>query len=147
MKQHSKTALTLSTLMFSLILISNTSAVEATAKSISLKGIMQSLLSDTQKITEGIFLDNFQMIEKAANNIATHPEIPKPIKMKLMKSFGPKMVDFKAYDTLVHNAAVEINKAAKEKDRETILKQYQQMISDCQSCHNKFKVTVQQILK
>jgi hypothetical protein len=43
------------------------------------------------------------MIEKATNNITTHPEIPKPIKMKLMKSFGPKMVDFKAYDTLVHN--------------------------------------------
>ena len=147
MKQHYKTARTISTLILSLLLISSTSAEEATVQSVTLKGIMQNLLSDTQKITEGMFLDNFQMIEKAANNIATHPEIPKPIKMKLMKSFGPKMVDFKAYDTLVHNAAVEINKAAKEKDRETILKQYQQMISDCQSCHNKFKVTAQEILK
>jgi cytochrome c556 len=147
MKQHCKTGLVLSTLIFSLILISNISATETTTHSVSLKSIMQNLLNDTQKITEGMFLDNFKMIEKAANNITTHPEIPKPTKLKLMKSFGPKMADFKAYDALVHNAAVEINKAAKEKDIETILKQYQQMISACQDCHNNFKVATQEILK
>ena len=147
MKQHYKAGLKLSTLIFSLILISNTNAVEATAQSVSLKGIMQNLLNDTQKITEGMFLDNFMMIEKAGNDIASHPEVPKSTKLKLMKHFGPKMADFKAFDTLVHNAAVEINKAAKEKDMETILKQYQQMIKACQSCHSKFKVAAQEILK
>jgi cytochrome c556 len=147
MKQHYKTRLVLSTLIFSLMLISNTSTAETKTQSVSLKGIMQSLLNDTQKITEGMFLDNFKMIEIAAHGIATHPEVPKATKVKLMKAFGPKMADFKTYDTLVHNAAIEINKAAKEKDMETIFKKYQKMISDCQSCHNKFKATAQEILK
>lgn len=147
MKQHYKTGLVFSTLIFSLVLIGNISAIETTTQAVSLKGIMQNLLNDTQKITEGMFLDNFEMIEKAANNIATHPEVPKAAKLKLMKAFGPKMSDFKSHDIRVHNAAVKINKAAKEKDMETVLKQYQQMISNCQSCHNNFKSKAQQILK
>lgn len=147
MKKYYKTGLALPALIFSLIFINSTSAVETTTQSISLKSIMQSLLNDTQKITEGMFFENYKMIEKASNNIANHPEIPKSTKMKLMKFFGPKMVDFKAYDGLVHNAAVEINRAAKEKDMETILKQYQQMINDCQDCHNNFKLAAQEILK
>lgn len=147
MKQSSKLEFMLAISLFSMMLISSTTAVESTTQNTSLAGIMQGLLIDTQQITKGIFTDNFEIIEKATNNIAAHPEVPKSTKMKLVNFLGPKMADFKAYDMTVHNAAVNISKAAKGKEMDKVLKEYQQMINACQSCHNHFKTSVQKLLK
>ncbi|PCJ47502.1 MAG: hypothetical protein COA74_11395 [Gammaproteobacteria bacterium] len=123
------------------------SSEKETPSPTDLKSIMQGMLSDTKDITEGIFIDNFEMIEKAANNIAMHPEIPPVAKLKLIKAFGPKMQEFKANDMKVHQAAVEIGKAAQLKDMDVIITQFHVLIDGCGSCHGKFKKTVQEILK
>ena len=134
--------------VFSLSLITTaTLSADETVKSPELKVIMQVLLADTKQITEGIFIEDFEMIKKAANNIATHPEAPAETKMKLMKAFGKEMKMFKGNDMKVHQAAVEIAKAAETKDIEAIMSQFHQLVDGCQSCHSKFKKRAQDILK
>ena len=116
MKQSYTLGFTLVMSLLSMMLIGSATAVEPTNKNTSLAGIMQGLLSDTQQITAGIFTGDFKIVDKSANNIAAHPEVPKSTKMKLVKFFGPKMANFKAYDLVVHNAAVNMSKAAKERN-------------------------------
>ena len=101
-------------------------ASETDTKSITLKEVMQGLLTDTQLITEGIFLEDFPVIEKAAKHIAEHPKAPMTIRVKLAKAFGSEMLQFKSLDGKVHDTAVTINQAAKNKDMKTIISIYHQ---------------------
>ena len=117
------------------------------AKNISLKGIMQGLLDDTKMITEGIFLENYSMIEQGAKQIAQHPQVPMETRKKLLKVLGSEMGQFKGFDMKVHNTAVSIAQAAKDNNMEAILSNYHQLIDGCQYCHESFKQRAVEILK
>lgn len=128
--------------------ISTTVSAEGTASdNISLKIIMQRLLDDTQLITKGIFFENFEMIEKGAKQIAQHPPIPLETRKKLLKGLGQEMAQFKGFDVKVHNTAVSIAQAAKNKNMEAILSNYHQLVDGCQYCHESFKQRAVNILK
>ncbi len=142
---------TLFLLLSSIVLFQPLSTVmageENGAKYVSLKVIMQGLLDDTKMITEGIFLENYPMIEKGAKQIAQHPKVPMETRKKLLKALGSEMGQFKGFDMKVHHTAVSIAQAAKDNNMETILSNYHQLIDGCQYCHESFKQRATEILK
>ncbi|PHS18135.1 MAG: hypothetical protein COA86_08295 [Kangiella sp.] len=111
-----------------------------------LKLIMQGLLKDTQLLNEGIFYDDFKKIEQAAKNIADHPNPGMNTMKKVIGYLGTEMPKFKGLDGKVHNTAVEIAKAAKDKNMESVVANYHELIDGCQSCHSQFKQRVSKVL-
>jgi len=109
--------------------------------------VMQGLLKDTQKLNEGIFYDDFAKIEQAAKNIADHPKPGMPTMKKVIGYLGKEMPKFKGLDTVVHNTAVTISKAANEKDMVSVVSNYHKLIDGCQSCHSQFKTRVSKVLR
>jgi hypothetical protein len=75
---------------------------------------MQGLLVESKMITEGITLENYLMIEKAASRIAKQPKPAMSQRKKLIKSLGNEISQFKSYDGIVHGGAVKIEQAAKK---------------------------------
>ncbi len=135
-------------LLISLAIITVTPILSwAKENQITFKDVMQDLLTDTQQITKGIILEDFQLIEQAANKIANHPKPDLAIRMKVVKTLGNEMGKFKAKDTVVHNSAVNILSAAKANDMNTITKEYQQLVNGCLACHAGFKEKVAKALK
>ena len=67
--------------------------------------------------------------------------------MKLMKAMGTEMARFKANDSIVHNAAVNMTKNAQQKNIQGITDDFKTMIDGCVSCHSEFKTRVSAILK
>ena len=139
--------LLLSSMIFFQPLSTVMAADKSAAKNVTLKGIMQGLLDDTKMITEGIFLENYPMIEKGAKQIAQHPQVPMETRKKLLKALGSEMGQFKGFDMKVHNTAVSIAQAAKDNNMEAILSNYHQLIDGCQYCHESFKQRAIEILK
>jgi cytochrome c556 len=116
-------------------------------KSTTLKHVMQGLLKDSQKISEGIFLQKYKQIEQAAARIADHPSPSADIMQKLVKSLGAEMGVFKNFDIQVHDTAIAIVKAAKDQDMKLVVTEYHQLVDGCQSCHGSFKQRVSKILE
>jgi len=111
-----------------------------------LKLVMQGLLKDSHLLSEGIFYDDFAKIEKAAKNIADHPNPGMPTMKKVIDYLGKEMPKFKGLDGKVHNTAVEIAKAAKNKNMVNVISGYHELIDGCQSCHSQFKMKVSRVL-
>ena len=115
---------------------------QPTAPEGSLKLVMQGLLADTQQLTAAMLIEDFANIEKNAKNIADHPKASLATRMKLMKAMGTEMARFKANDSIVHNAAVNMTKNAQQKNIQGITDDFKTMIGGCVSCHSEFKTRV-----
>ncbi len=127
--------------------INNSKAVSDKAKEASLKSVMQGLLTDTQQLTEAMLKEDFTRIAISAKNIAEHPKPSMAIRKKIMKAMGPDMIQFKANDGIVHNAAMNIVINAEQKNIKEIGEQFNQMIGGCVSCHSAFKNKVSALFK
>ncbi len=138
-------------LIFTSLIIFSLSSLPSLAKNttseVSFKTVMQGLLTDTKNITEGIVLEDFTLIEKAAKNIVDHPKPDLAIRMKLVKAMGSEMGKFKAKDTVVHNSAVALVKAAQAKKIDAVTQEYQTLINGCLGCHASYKEKIANILK
>ena len=72
--------------------------------------------------------------------MANHPK-PKDQLPKVIKT-----LKFKAFDTKVHNSAMEIVAFAKKKDMASILKRHKDIMKNCVSCHGQFRSEVSKAL-
>ena len=144
----STSTILLTTFLSTLVLSSSTGAAESTGSNdVTLKIVMQGLLEDSIKINKGIFLEDFSMIETAADRVANHPAPPMATKRKLMTSLGFEMRKFKASDTIVHDLAVEIGQAAQKENMGAVVVKYHELLDGCLSCHEEFKARVSTILE
>ena len=125
-------------------LVAEEKANESHANKLQL--VMQGLLKDSQQLTAGIFNENFAKIEQAAKNIADHSTPGMPTMKKVIGYLGEEMPAFKGLDMTVHNTAVDIGKAARDKNMAAVVTSYHQLIDGCQSCHSQFKKRVSKIL-
>ena len=148
MKNKTKIILKLaasSLLISSLFVIAHTK--EQKAPQVTFKNVMQGLLTDSLAINNGIFLEDFTMIEQAAAHIADHPKPDMSIRKKLMMNLGAEMGTFKSLDHVVHQSGVDLVSAAKEKNMVKVVAKYHQLIDGCLSCHADFKKRVSELLK
>jgi len=138
----------LTILVSALVFSSTISFAEAPVPNdMSLKEVMQGLLEDSIEINRGIFLEDYSLIEQAADRVANHPTPPMATKKKLMMGLGLDMRKFKSFDDVVHDLAVEIGQSAEKEDMKSVVKKYHDLMDGCLSCHDGFKVRVSRILE
>jgi len=115
-------------------------------ETVTLKTIMQAMRDDLVKITDGLLVDDFELIANGANGIAEHPKIP-PEQVKLVAAeLAAEMPAFKQLDSQVHSLALAIRSAAIAADRETAYRGYQSMTDGCLTCHAAYKERVARAL-
>ena len=101
--------------------------------------IMYQLMADMNQINEGIFTENYPMIDSAAYRITHHLEI-NPRQMEIIKkSLGEDLQEFVRIDMMVHDHAAAISQAAQQKEMSEVLTQYGIVQHSCVNCHNQFR--------
>lgn len=111
-----------------------------------LKRIMQGLLQNSAMILEGLLIDDLDKVAQAAAEIEDHPQIPASQVARVAAELGTEMAAFKQVDTLVHDLSVSIQAAAREKNRDRAIADYQQMIGACLACHASYRQRVAKAL-
>lgn len=117
------------------------------SSTVTFKQVMQGLLIETKNITQGIVLEDFVLIERAAAGIVKHPKPAMSQRKKLMKSLASEVATFKSFDHVVHGGALKIAQAAKDKNMVIVIDEYQKLITGCQSCHSIFKARLSKALR
>jgi hypothetical protein len=112
----------------------------------TLKEIMQGLRNNLVEITDGLLVDDFGQISRGAVGIAEHPRIPPEQVQLVAQELGAEMPAFKRLDTLVHDLALEIDVAAKARDRNAAISGYAQLLDGCFACHADYKDRVAAVL-
>lgn len=111
-----------------------------------LKEIMQGLRTDTNELADGLLIDDFAQVADAANQIASHPEIP-PEQVRLVGTeLGAEMPVFKQFDTAVHELSLSIARAARNEDRALAISEFHRMLDGCFACHAAYRERVAAVL-
>lgn len=109
------------------------------AEPLALQKVMKDLGKNMQVITDGISREDWEVIEKTAPLIASHPQPPLTEKMRIMAFFGTKMSKFKAHDEETHAQAEALGRAAKAKDGPAVILAFQKLQMSCYGCHSEFR--------
>lgn len=108
-------------------------------ESLDLPTIMRLIYADMQIINEGIYTENFKLIEQGAAAINEHPPLSDETRSLVKKTLGERMQAFGQYDKLVHDTADSLKVAATEHNMESVLDKYQIIQQGCVSCHASFR--------
>jgi len=109
------------------------------AEPLALQQVMKDLGKNMQIVTDGISREDWMLIAKAAPMIAEHPQPPFAEKMRIMAFMGSDMPKFKTLDGKTHEAAVELEHAAHEKDGQKVTLAFQKLQTTCLNCHQIFR--------
>ena len=111
----------------------------------TLRSVMQGLGDSMDELNRGIFYEDFKNIEMAAFKVANHPK-PKSQLPTVIKTLNIRMPKFKAFDSKVHDSAMEIVEFAKKKDMDNILKKHKVIMNNCVACHTQFRNEISEAL-
>ena len=127
-------------------LVVSTSTIAETMKAPTLKEIMQGLRDNLVGITDGLLVDDFDRIANGAMGIAQHAPITASQKTQIADDLGPEMAAFKLFDQQVHGLSMSMATAARDHDRNAVMRDYQLMVEGCLACHVTFKNRVSEVL-
>lgn len=117
---------------------------EAEPESQELHTIMRLLIQDIHTINEGIFTQNFDLIETGAAKINDHAPLSDKSRNLVSETLGERMAQFGEYDHLVHSRADSIRNAAINRDMGKVLEQYRIVEQGCVNCHAAFQDEIRQ---
>lgn len=117
---------------------------KAEPESQELHTIMRLLMLDIHTINEGIYTQNFDLIETGAANINQHAPLSDQSRQLVMDTLGERMAQFGEFDDVVHSYADSIRDAAIEKNMGRVLEQYRIVEQGCVSCHAAFQNEIRQ---
>lgn len=112
----------------------------------SLKLIMVSLAQDMGRISDGLWYEDYDMILSSARDVGNHPKITKEDMAAVKSALGESFSAFVAFDTAVHDAALDVADAARSKSVPSILKHYDRLRDGCLGCHAAYRVKVRDAL-
>ena len=141
MKKLCMTILTLAAGM-ALAVPTDTTTAETGGQAIqplALQQIMKDLGSNMQVVTYGISREDWELVERTAPLIASHPQPPLTEKMRIMSFMGSDMGRFKGHDETTHNAAHTVGQAAANKDAKAVITAFQALQMACLGCHQEFR--------
>lgn len=96
-------------------------------------------MQDIHTINEGIYTQNFDLIETGAAKINDHAPLSDESRNLVMETLGDRMVQFGEFDNLVHSRADSIRDAAINRDMGKVLEQYRIVEQGCVNCHATFQ--------
>lgn len=111
----------------------------AKIRPLALHKIMQDLGKDMQVITDGISRENWEMVAKAAAEIADHPRPPLTERIRILGFVGSDAGKFKGYDEKTHQTARELEQAADRRDGQAVISAFATLQNSCLACHQSFR--------
>lgn len=118
--------------------------IQQPSESLELHTIMRLLMIDIHTINEGIYTQNFDLIETGAANINQHPALAPESRELVMETLGERMEQFGAYDDVVHHTADSLRQAAEDEDIGRVMDHYRIIEQGCISCHASFQDEIKQ---
>ena len=109
-----------------------------------LKSIMVDLGARMDDVSHGLWLDDHAAVAAAAHAIADHPHVAPAEMKRIQGALGPGFGDFVAADKAVHNAAVQLHKAAGTGDSAAVLTAVAAVQQGCVACHTQFREPLRQ---
>ena len=113
-----------------------------TADARPLKHLMVGLGQDMSRVSDGVWLEDFVMIETAAAAIADHPKITDHEIQLIKAQLGDRFTQFVSFDKIVHGTAVELAEVAMTHNIPRILELQGKIAQACFSCHATFRTEV-----
>ncbi len=104
-----------------------------------LHSIMRLIMMHVHTINEGIYLQNYRLVEKGAADINDHPPLSENSRALVQETLGDEMPAFGAFDEIVHGHADSIRVSAEKHDMEGVLQHYRIMQQGCVNCHAAFQ--------
>ena len=115
------------------------------AESPSLLQIMQQLGRDLNRISDGLWREDYAAVAAAAQAIADHPQPPVEERTRIIGGLGADAGRFRQGDQNVHDAALAIKAAAEQEDSERVLQHYIGLVEGCMNCHTQFRERVRNL--
>ena len=115
---------------------------QAQPKTMPLVPMMRLLLNDMYTIDEGIYTEDYAMIEKGGKSIANHPVMTEEDKKLVKDALGEDMKKFIKFDMIVHHHADSIAAAARNEKIDEVLRHYQIIQQGCVDCHSNFRTEI-----
>lgn len=106
---------------------------------LELPTIMRMLIIDMHTINEGIYTQNFDLIEQGAANINNHPPLSTKSRELVQNTLGDRMDIFGSFDHTVHSRADSLREAAAQSDMNRVIDNYRIIQQGCVSCHAAFQ--------
>jgi len=116
-------------------------------KTMPLVPMMQLLLTDIQRADQGIYTENYTMIEEGGRSIADHPVMTEADKKLVKSTLGEEMKQFIKYDMIVHHHADSLADAAIQKNMQKVLKHFRIVQQGCVDCHANFRERITEARK
>ncbi|NIP72972.1 MAG: cytochrome c [Gammaproteobacteria bacterium] len=118
------------------IMVLAAGAAAATAEGPTLRTVMRQLGADLHALVDAIMVGDYEAAARAAGAIADHAHVGAGERARIQKILGPDMKTFKALDTRVHDTAVALRKAARERDTEAVVQRFGELVHGCTECHS-----------
>lgn len=115
---------------------------QAQPRTMPLVPMMRLLLNDMYTIDEGIYTEDFGMIEKGGKSIAEHPVMTEEDKKLVKSTLGEDMKKFVKFDMIVHHHADSIAIAARNEKMNEVLRHYRIVQQECVNCHTRFRTKI-----
>lgn len=109
--------------------------------------MMRLLLNDMYTIDEGIYTENYQMIEEGGEAVSDHPVMTEEDKKLVKDALGEEMKKFIKFDMIVHHHADSIAIAARNEKMNEILRHYRIVQQGCVDCHTSFRTKISEARK
>lgn len=104
--------------------------------------MMRLLLSDVYTIDEGLYTENYSLIEKGAAGIAGHPGMTMEDRELIKNSLGREFKKFVEFDMTVHHHADSMAQAARQKNMEEVMRHFSIVREGCLDCHKNFRTDI-----
>lgn len=111
-----------------------------------LRPLMVALGQDMDRISTGLWYENYRLIEEGARSIANHPRISPEDLATIKETLGQEFQGFVSMDKAVHGSATELVSAAEARDWSGVLTKYTELRDGCLGCHTAYRERLQPVL-
>lgn len=109
--------------------------------------IMAGLEQDLVRISRGIWLEDFALIQAGAASVADHPMVPPEELERVSAALGPDLARFKEWDMEVHELAVRMSESPAAEGMEPVLALDAELRAGCVGCHSEFRERLRQAIR
>ena len=122
-------------------------AVPVGAAEGNLKNIMQGLEDNFVQIVEALLAGDRENLVQAAGKIAQHTEIPDFQRVLIAEELGEEIAQFAQFDRVVHSLSLGLEEKGLVITDLELLRNTQEILTACFSCHAAYKDRISPILE
>lgn len=106
--------------------------------------IMQAMGENMARIAAGIWREDYDEVGAGAVLIAEHPLPPLLERLSLLSQLGSEAPHFMAADEDLKSAALALEKVARTKKLDAVMRQYHLLQQQCVACHRWYRLHIKQ---